>query len=383
MNRKIFFCILIISSFFIPIPKTTAFRIIPSEKIVTSINLGESNNFTIKIIADPNNTSDIGEKFLFRLVTSAIPDKYCINPSRSIVPYCKISYDKTARLGYKKPVMAELSISVPSNIAKRGSFFGDLLVTTANAQTPITHTIHLFVTVRGDEPLAKRQKLEPEIHIDTDAQIVTANLKNTGDLSCATEGGSAVIRNPLSGEPIQTIELIPEGDRRMKTIFPENSKLFTGKIEEPLFGGDYKAEIKIPVVYPVIEEGGELKPVQVSLAKDFTVSQQISEDIWGPQPLFEINPPEIAPFYCYKLSKKLTVKNNSTKKLKIRAEYPTDGWLVVDPAEFTLLGNREIYLDFKNPNREELKGEVIFTAYNESGEAAGEPVTLTLEIFGK
>ncbi|MFH0853980.1 MAG: hypothetical protein V1891_00605 [bacterium] len=377
---------MIIFSFFIPIPKTTAFRIIPSEKMVTSINLGESNSFNIKIIADPNKPSDIGEMFVFTLEYSAFPDTYRIVSSRSIVPYCKISYDKNARLGDKKPVMAELSILVPSNIAKRGSFFGDLLVTTANAQTPITNTIHLFVTVRGEEPLTELQKVEPKIKLDTATQVITANLENTGDLSFATEGGEAIIRNPLSGEAIQKIELIPEGDRRMKTIFPEDSKLFTGKIEKdnPLFEGSYPVEINIPVVYPAIEEGGISKTVPATTTTTACISKKISEKIWGKLSLFEVNPPEIERFFVGKsLSKRLLVKNNSTQKLKIKAEYPTDGWIVVDPAEFTLIDNREIYLDFKNPDGKELKGEVIFTAYNELGEAVGEPVELDIYIFGK
>lgn len=383
---RLFFCAVIIFLSFLPIPTSTAFRTVPDKEVGLVLNLGESKNFIIEIIADPNKPSDIGEMFVFTLEHSAFPDTYSIVPSRSIIPYCKISYDKKAKLQKGKPVIAELSISFPSNTAKRGSFFGDLLVTPANAQAPVKHTIHLFVTVRGDEPLAERQKITPEIIVEPKKQMISANLENNGDLSFATEGGKAVFRNPLSGDPIQTIELIPEGDRRMKTIFPENSKLFTGKIEKdsPLFEGSYPVEINIPVVYPAIEEGEISKTVPATTTTTACISKKISEKIWGKLPHIKITPSEIKPFFVGKsLSKKLSVRNNSTQKLRVRTEYPTDGWVVVDPAEFTLLGSREIYLDFKNPNREALKGAVIFTAYNESGEAMGEPVVMNIEIFGK
>ncbi|MFH1030919.1 MAG: hypothetical protein V1770_06725 [bacterium] len=384
---KFFLCTIIIFLSFSPISTSTAFRIIPGKEIRTALNLGESKNFIIEIIADPNKPSDIGETFVFTLERSAFPDTYSIVPSRSIIPYCKISYDKKAKLQKGKPVIAELSISFPSNTAKRGSFFGDLLVTPANAQALIHRkTVHLFVTVIGNVPPAEQQEIKSEINVGKDTQVVTANLKNTGDLSFATEGGEAIIRNPLSGEAIQTIVLIPEGAMSMKTIFPENSKLFTGKIEAPLLGGNYKAEIQIPVVYPAIEEGEISKTVPATTTTTACISKKISEKIWGKLPHIEITPSEIKPlpfFVGKSLRKKLTVKNNSTQKLKIRAEYPDGRWVKVHPAEFTLIGNQEIYLDFENPNREELKGEVIITAYNESGEAAGEPVVLELEIYGK
>lgn len=392
-----------------PVTMTSAFfRISPSERIVDSIKAGETKIFSIKIFpADPNNPVQTGVIYAW-MIDSAYPNIYKIQPERALKPFYSIGNGTKVSTFYKVnhdgdlfkkdpntskliPIIANLVISAPEKPKKFGLYFGDLIITyylsEAHAKEnkgPINFVIHCNVHVKGRDPLVESQEVTPNIEISREKQVVTADLKNTGDFSLLAEKGNAFIKHPVTRETLQTIPLVSQAP--LPKIFPnpEDAVEFSGNIPNPIYGGNYDLEIAIDGAHEPIDENDKHGKIPITATIPFTVSQKTSEDIWGQQLLFEVSPPEIERFFVGKsLSKRLLVKNNSTQKLKVKAEYPTDGWLVVDPAEFTLIGNREIYLDFKNPNRKSFTGEVVFTAYNELGEAVGEPVVLTLEIFGK